>query len=243
MPEVSESVQEPVVQASESLGWRAGLPDDLKQNEALIPFKTVGEFAKSYLETSTKAKDLEGKIGNYVPKLPDNATDEDRNAYYAALGRPKTPSEYKLPGEDKNASEWNEWSHGLLYKAGLTQAQAELVGTGWNQMVQQIVEKHNASIQNEIKEADTKLRSEYGDKYETNVELAKRFYQNTLGTEFDKAFDAGTSVNRSDIIRLLIKVASKTGEDTSPQGGHDVKSEQSGRYDFSMLHLPPKRTA
>ena len=102
-------VEQPV---QESLGWRAGLPDDLKQNEAFTAFKTVGELGKDYLGLKAKAAELEGKLGNYVPKLPDNATDEDRNLYYDALGRPKQPSEYEFDGEDKNAPEWtDQWKH------------------------------------------------------------------------------------------------------------------------------------
>ena len=50
---------------TESLGWRAGLPDNLKQNEAIVPFKTVGEFAQDYLQVRTKATDLEGKLKDY----------------------------------------------------------------------------------------------------------------------------------------------------------------------------------
>ena len=39
-----EAVLEALSSTQESLGWRAGLPDELKQNEAFVPFKTVGEF-------------------------------------------------------------------------------------------------------------------------------------------------------------------------------------------------------
>ena len=67
--------------------------------------------------------------------------------------------------------------------------------------------------------AEAKLKSEWGDKFDTNVELAKRLYQKHLGNEFDKDFDSGTGTTLRSTIRLLLKVASLTGEDRSPQGG------------------------
>ena len=231
----------PVV--TESLGWRAGLPDDLKQNEAFTNFKTVGEFGKDYLAVKAKATELEGKLGDYVPKLPDNATDEDRNLYFDALGRPKQPSEYELDGEDKNAPEWNQWSRGLLHSAGLTKAQAKIMNAGFNQKVQAMVDAHNASVQAEVKASETKLRSEWGDKFDTNVELAKRLYQKYGEGEFDKAFDAGSAANRFSVIKMLVKFASVTGEDRSPQGGtsHSNGGTTPSFINYDKSPAPPKR--
>src|SRR5271157_2714976 len=88
----------------ESLGWRAGLPDDLKTNEVFAAHKTVGDFAKSHLELSAKATELEGKLGNVIPKLGENATPEDRNKFFEALGRPKEAKEYEFDGQSENAT-------------------------------------------------------------------------------------------------------------------------------------------
>ncbi len=223
-------------------GWISGLPDPLKTNEAFTKFKTVGEFAQHHLDVSTKAADLEKKMGDYVPKLPDNATDEDRNLYFDALGRPKQPSEYELDGEDKNAPEWNQWSKGLLHSAGLTKAQAKIVAAGWNQKFQGMVEAHNAAIKAEVSESEAKLRSEYGAKFDTNVELAKRLYQKYGEGEFDKAFDEGTSANRYSIIKMLVKFASVTGEDKSPQGGNSrTESKGSSFINYDKSPEPPKK--
>jgi hypothetical protein len=210
MPEESA----PVV---ESLGWRAGLPDDLKQNEAIVPFKTVGDFAKDYLDVKTKATELEGKLGNYVPKLPDNATDAERNLYFDALGRPKSADEYKLGGDGKNAVQWDaQWKQNF-HSLGLTQSQAAGLDGMINTSLQAVVDAHNAKLQGEYKTAETALKTEWGSKYDTNVELAKRLYSKQLGSEFDKDFAAGTDATRLSTIKMLVKMASLTGEDNSPQ--------------------------
>jgi hypothetical protein len=228
--------------AAESLGWRAGLPDELKQNEALVPFKTVGDLGKDYLAVRTKATELEKKIGEYVPKLPDDATDEDRNLYYDALGRPKQPSEYEFDGEDKNAPEWtNQWKQ-EFHSLGLTKTQAKALSQKWNGYMQKMVEAHNTSVQNEMKSAEAKLRIEMGDKYDTNVELAKRMHQKHLGTEFDKAFDAAPPEARFGMVKLLLKVAALTGEDRSPQAGNGLPGGKAVSFiSYDKSPAPPKK--
>ncbi len=201
-----------------SLGWRAGLPDDLKTNEAFVPFKTVGDFGKSYLELNTKAKTLETKLADAVPKLPDDASDEDKALYYDALGRPKEAKEYELDGEDKNAPEWTNFWKGEFYGLGLTKAQAKQLSGKWNAQMQAMVKAHNDALTAEYAKAEKELRTELGDKYDTSVELAKRMIQKHTGTEYDTAFAAAPPPVRFAMTKFILKMASLTGEDRSPQG-------------------------
>lgn len=201
-----------------SLGWRAGLPDDLKQNTALATFKTVGDFTKEALTWKAKAGELEGKLADSVPKLPDDATDEDRATYYDALGRPKQASEYEFDGEDKNAPEWTNLWKGEFHKLGLTKSQAKQLSSVFNVQMQQLVDAHNNALKAEMTSAEQKLRSEMGDKFDSSVELAKRMWQKHGEGDFDKMFSTETATNRYGMVRFLLKMAALTGEDTSPQG-------------------------
>ena len=233
MPEaVAETQQVTTTTDATSLGWRAGLPDDLKQNEAFVPFKTVGDFAKSHLEVSTKAKELEAKLGDSIPKLPDNATAEDRNLYYNALGRPTQASEYEFDGEDKNAPEWTNFWKGEFHGLGLTKDQAKQLSGKWNAQMAAVVKAHNDALAAETTQAEQKLRTELGDKYDTNVELAKRMWQKHGEGDFDKAFANAPGTVRFANIRMLLKFAALTGEDVSPQGGNsqakNVPSDKQG---------------
>ena len=222
-------------------GWVAGLPDQLKANESLTKFKTVGDLASDYLATSTKATELEQKVSNSIPKLTETATDADRAAFYDALGRPKDAKEYEFDGEDKNAPEWtNHWKQ-VSHSLGLTKTQAKNLSTAFNAQMTQMVEAHNAKIAGEVTAATEKLKSEWGDKFDTNVELAKRVYQKHIGTEFDKDFDAGTGTTRLQTMRLIMKFAALTGEDRSPQGGNTISSTGAGNP-FPNSKMQPART-
>jgi hypothetical protein len=235
MPEETQQTQ------TESLGWRAGLPGDLQQSETFKPFKTVGDFAKNYLETTAKVPELEQRLSNSIPKLKDDASDAERSQYFDALGRPKQPSEYTVEGEDKNAPEWNTSYKQAFHSAGLTNTQAGTIGKWWNGQMTKMVEAHNAKIQGEMTAATEKLKSEWGDKFDTNVELAKRVYQKHIGTEFDKDFDAGTGTTRLATMRLIMKFAALTGEDRSPQGGNSITDKTAGNP-FPNSKMPPART-
>ena len=202
----------------ESLGWRAGLPDDLKQNETFKSFKTVGDFAKAHLETATKLSDAETKLKDFIPRLPDNATDEEKGIYYNALGRPEKAADYEFDGEDKNAPEWTGFWKQQFHSLGLTKVQAKQLSGMWNGQLQKMVDSYNEGRKNEVAAAESKLRTELGDKFDANVELAKRVYKNHLGAEFDKDFSNGSSGTRFQMVRLILKLATLTGEDRSPQG-------------------------
>jgi hypothetical protein len=225
-----------------SLGWRAGLPDELKQNPDLANFKTVGDFAKHALEVETKAKELETKLGDYIPKLPEDATDEERNLYLNALGRPQQASEYEFDGEDKNAPEWTNLWKNEFHQLGLTKQQAKELSGKWNTQIQAMVQAHNDAVAKETTAAEQKLRTELGDKYDTNVELAKRLWQKHGEGEFDKTFADAPGNVRFGTIRALLKFAALTGEDTSPQGGHSaIKRDATPGFDYSKSPKPPGR--
>lgn len=236
MPEESQQQQAPTLP-----GWIAGLPDQLKANETFSKYKTVGDFATDYLAVSQKATELEQKVSNSIPKLKDDASPEERSQFFDALGRPKEAKEYEFEGEDKNAPEWTaEWKQ-TFYDEGLSKATAKNLSAKFNAKIQSMVESHNDSLKAEVATAETALKSEWGDKFDTNVELAKRLYQKHLGKEFDADFDAGTGKTRLQTLRLLMKVAALTGEDRSPQGTQGLPDKGAGNP-YPNSKMQPART-
>jgi len=97
------------------------LPEDLRSDPSLQPFKDVPELAKSFVHAQRM-------IG--MEKLPvpgPNATDEDWNVVYDKLGRPEAPDKYELPAppegfelDPEMASAFRETAH----KLGLLPQQA-----------------------------------------------------------------------------------------------------------------------
>ena len=237
MPEVLDQP------ATDSLGWRAGLPDDLKQDEAFVPYKTVGDFAKAHKDTAAKAKDLEGKLANSIPKLGENATQEERDKFFNSLGRPEKPDGYGLTKDSKNAPEWDQYWEKALFDNGVSLTTAQGLKRALDTQMQQMVEAHNSAIEKQITETSAALKTELGDKYDASIALASRLWKELGKTEveFDKAFAQETSATRVTMIRFLLNVAAKTGEDVSLRGAGErgkVPDSSSRGYDLSVFNLP-----
>ena len=231
-------------QQQEGLGWRAGLPDDLKAHESIVPYKTVGDFAKSYIETTGKLREAEGKLSNSIPKLSANATPEEREKYFNQLGRPEKPDGYELDGEDRNAPEWTGYWRNELHRIGVPKDQAKAISAAFNNQIKSMVEAHNAKILQENEKAAETLKTELGDRYDASVALASRLWKQWGNTEveFDKAFATETSANRVTMIRFLLNVAAKTGEDSSLHSGQmRQRSEPGNKMDYSKSKMPPPR--
>lgn len=235
-----EDVQQPT---AESLGWRAGLPDDLKQDETFAAYKTVGDFAKAHKETAAKVKDYEGKLSNSIPKLRENATPEERDQFFNSLGRPSKPEEYEFVNEDKNAPEWTASWKQDLHKIGVSKETAKQLSGLFDAKIQGMVEAHNAKIVQENSDAAAALKTELGDKYDASVALVSRLWKQWGKTEveFDKAFATETSANRVTMMRFLLNVAAKTGEDTSLKASGQRQEGPKSGYDLAKFNLPPAK--
>jgi len=235
--------------------WLAQLPADLQGNEQLTGFATLGDFAKSSLETHGKLTETEGKLtaldGEYktykersIPKLPDNATDEDKNLFYTALGRPEKAEGYELDGEKENAAEWNKWVRDTLFSLNVPQETAKGLSKAWNEQIRNMVEAHNTQVQENIKKeietSSESLKVKYGDKLPAMEALADRMWSKRSDAKFDEAFKKESSATRFVMIDFLLNLAKETGEDVSPQksfGG--IKGADSGVW---FPNSPPSPT-
>jgi len=235
-----EEVHQPVV---ESPGWRAGLPAEIRDNETFVPYKTVGDFAKAHIETATKLKDAEGKLGNSIPKLSPNATPEEREKFFNLLGRPEKPEGYELDGEDKNAPEWTGYWRNELHKIGVPKDQAKAISAAFNNQMKSMVDQHNAKLLKENSDAATALKTELGDKYDASVALVSRLWKQWGKTEvdFDKAFATETSANRITMMRFLLNVAAKTGEDSSLRASGQRQQQLATFMTYDKSPAPPRR--
>jgi hypothetical protein len=243
MPEAEVVEQSTGNQQQESLGWRSAISPDLQQNEALTPYKNVNDLAKVHIETVRKAKDLEVKVGNSIPKLGENATPEEREKFYTSLGRPEKPEGYEFVGEDKAAPEWTKAYKDAMHRMGVPKAMAKELSEFNSNMINQMVEQHNAKILDENTKATATLKAELGDKYDASVALVSRLWKQWGKTEvdFDKAFSTETSANRTTMMRFLLNVAAKTGEDTSLRGSSQRQEAPKSGYDLSKFNLPAAR--
>ena len=224
-------------QGQQSLGWRAALPDEFKEHEFVKTFQKPGDFVKSAIEIKTERDALNKKLENVIPKLSPDATQEQKDAFYASLGRPEKADGYEFEGTIDEATA--KWAKDTFYQAGLTKDQAKVVQTQWNGFMEKMVKAETDSREKERTAAEAALKTELGDKYDASIELVKRFWQKHSNEDFDKFVNETKIGNDPRMIRFLVNVAKVTGEDSSPPGSPSRSSKAPAGLVYDKSPAPP----
>jgi len=216
---------------SQSLGWRAALPDEFKEHEFVKTFQKPGDFVKSALEIKTDRDSIKTRLDNSIPKLNDKSTPEEVSTYHKAIGVPDKPEGYEFPQIEgkENSPEMVKWAQGIFHKYHVPKDAAKGIGQEWNSFVSGMVEAENKMAEEEKVENEKKFRAEFKteEEYKAGRELTKRFWNKLMGTDFDEAYKEAEAWQVPVFMRALFVIAKKTGEDWSPSsaggGGGEVK--------------------
>jgi len=231
---------------SQDLGWRAALPDDLKNHEFIKDYTKPGDAIQDFVKLKTETANM--------LKVPgEDATDEERAAFYTKLGRPENANDYKLtrpenypedaPYDDQTAEAFK----GIFHELGIPGQTAEklwgkyheITAKGFAIQQQQETDAVNAAI-------DTLKNENPGDKFKEITEIAHRTFTGLFGDEkLDseaKAFIEKTKVNGTPIgnhpmfIRMFHKIGTMIGDDkmNPNDGGHGpgMSDEEAARSRF-----------
>ena len=156
--------------------WMQSLPDDLKTNEVLAQFPTIGDASKALVTYKTS----EGKV---IAIPGEGATDAERAAFYTKLGRPETADKYSitkpadLPEGIEYSADVEAAFKKVAHEKGLSDTTAkEIYGWYWDL----VKAGHVQAMQTEkaaTEKAVNTLKDEWkGDAFKVNSELAKRAF-------------------------------------------------------------------
>lgn len=201
----------------------ATLPEDLRKEPSLVTFKDPATLAKSYVE----AQKL---IGAKRIALPgEKANDAEWEAFYNQVGRPETPDKYedvvlkdekgnvKLQPDPAEAAELKKFFH----KMGLTGKQAKMMqeySLGYLDKNRSTME---AAKKQEAEAGVQKLKSEWGDKFDLNVDTARSVIKKFGGedaAEVQKFLDDSGLGNNAQLVKLMAKIGESILEDSSRRG-------------------------
>lgn len=155
-----------------NVAWKDHIPEDLKQEKFWEQVPDMPTLVKNY----GNAQKL---IGSSVRVPGDDATPEQRAAFYKKLGRPDDPKGYQLDGvqgADKLPQDLVEWFKQASFDAGVPQ-------TGFNTMLSKYVpvfegmkEASADQIAIEARQVEETLKraDQWGANYDRNMALARR---------------------------------------------------------------------
>ena len=207
----SDQPQEPKVD------FQSLIPEEYKNEKALQNFQDMDGFVKSYLHSQKL-------VGSDKIPIPNKfATDEDWNAVYEKLGKPKSPDEYKynLPKESKLDDDSLKAFSATAHQLGLLPKQAEGIINYYNELANASEVDTNAKAETARAETEKTLRKEYGSAYKHRIHAAKNLASSTLGNDFlnSTILQDGSKLGDNPIVvKAFAELASQISEDTMVKG-------------------------
>ena len=212
------------VSSDNSGNWRDTLSEDLRNNDSLSKFTDINALAKSYVNA-------ESMIGKDKIVLP--TTEDEWNEAYNKLGRPEDASGYELTlpegvqGDDPVLGGFKD----TAYELGLNKNQTAKLAEWYFNTQQKAVDEVKANINNSYDEASQQLKSQWGERYEQNLEMANRALSEFGGDELIEKLGALGLDNDPGVVQFLFNVSQKTLE----QGGLQNSGNSGDSLDPSQL--------
>jgi hypothetical protein len=219
-------------QQQQSLGWRAALPDDLKEHEYVKTFSKPGDFVKSALEVKTERDALKGKLESAIPKLTDKPTPEEIASYRKAMGVPEKPEDYGFPKAEgvEHDPKMVSWAQNLFHSLNLSKAVGERISAEWDQFMKGMVSEEDRLAKEATEKATADFRKQFtndGD-FKAAVELTRRYWEKVIpevsksanlpAQDFKKFWEETGAGNDPYMLGFILYHAKKFGEDSSPLG-------------------------
>jgi hypothetical protein len=199
----------------ETTDWKSSLSEDIRSDKSLENIKDISGLAKSYIH----AQKMVG--ADKIPVPNKYATEDDWNAVYEKLGRPKTADGYKfdLP-QDKQVDEMSlkEFSN-QAHKLGLLPNQAQGMVKFYNEMTSKSLQDADSKALAARENSTKELKQEWGQAFEQKVSKAANL-ANSVGAKelLNTNLADGTKLGDHPVmIKAFAQLADKMGEDSLVQ--------------------------
>ncbi len=201
-------------------GWRGTLEEDLREDKSLIVFKSVGDLAKSFVNT----KKMVG--ANVIPVPGDTSTEGEWQEYHKAGGRPETVADYNLKAPEGFPEDMLEkvfpkarveaWQE-RFFKGGISaKAANQFIAEFANDMLVDIKAMEQAK-EAEMAELKSGLATDWGAAFEQKKHLGNMAIdEGTSGDDDFKARLVKKFGNDPDFIRFSANLGGKFAEGKPP---------------------------
>lgn len=194
--------------------WTSSLPDELKNDPAILKFNSIDALAKSY-------KHLEKNIGGNKINIPDqHATAEDWAEVFKKLGNPDKLEEYSVtPPEGGLLDEEviNSFRE-LAHKNGILPRQAQEILNWYNGVLTEQNSQMQINTQTQISEATETLKNEWGVGFEGKVAQARAAVKEFGGQELLDVLNQSGLGNNVQVIKAFANIGNKILEDKALPG-------------------------
>jgi hypothetical protein len=212
-------------------GIRAQFSDPLKNHEAFTGMNKADDLANAYLETMGKVKDYEGKLANSIPKLSDKSTEEERAAYFKAIGMPDKPEEYEmqLPEGTVADPKFIEGFTKMAFDNGFSKPQVASLTAWYTQNMKDTQATVEKSLKVRQEKAVNELKDEWGGEYDAKLDAANKAVARIVDDDTYEYMKGYGLTNDSKMVKFFHRLSEVISEDAfiPPKGTPPRQREKS----------------
>ena len=188
------------------------LPEDVRDHESLKEIQDSGQLAQKYLEMSAKVPVVPGDAEGYMYQFPEGFS----------------ANEADVSGFRQTA-----------FEMGLTQDQFAKAMAFQVSREQRMAEEVKADIAKNRQQSVESLKKEWGDKFEPNLEVAKRVYKRFADEGSKQFIEQSRFGDNPAIIKLFHRIGTVLSEDIlEPGASRSTSQERRDEAGRPMLSFP-----
>lgn len=213
-------------------------PEEFRSEPSLAAIKTVQDLTKGYVS----AQKLIGAKRIALPS--ETAAPAEWEAFYTQIGRPDAPEKYTVPEiKDMDPSlkldgDRLKAAQKVMFDSGLTPKQARTLMEYYMTSTDGQVKAAKTSQEVQSATAITGLKQEWGDKYTSNVDVAKSVVKKFGGEEFATYLEQSGMGNNIPLIKMLHKFGMAILEDKDrggPGAGLELTDQTRAEQEIANL--------
>jgi hypothetical protein len=218
--------------AQPGFDWKSGLPADLANSPT---YKMYDNSKEGLAKAVTSHLELEKLLGTEkvpIPKGPDDK--EGWNRYAKAMGIPDKADAYGLADPDipesmKGVTFNKQKFAEVVHAHKLTPGQAKGLWEAYTNMAKEAYGNAMKSHQETMTKTVNQMRSEWGDAYDSNVELGQMVINKFASEQDSQDFITATLAKDPRGIKFLAKIGSQFAEN------------KIGDFSYSRFSLSPEQ--
>ena len=200
-------------------GWNSTLSEDIREEKSLASFKTVGDLAKSFVNTKKM-------VGKNVVAIPnETSTEGEWQEYFKAGGRPETVDDYGLKAPEGLPPELAEqifpeaklksWQD-RFFKAGVSKKAADVFVAEFAKDI--LAESQAITQANETAAAElvSGLATEWGAAYDQKLHMGDMAVQDFAGDNQELKESLGYLRKDPNAIKMLAHFGGLLAEGKPP---------------------------
>lgn len=209
------NAEEVNLDAPKTASWKDNLPTDLKNSPLLQKFEDTPEGLGKAMESHAN---LEQLLGHEKVPIPKDANDtEGWNRFSKAMGIPDRAEAYGLPdsnlpesmqGVTIDKAKFGE----IVHAHKLTPDQAKGLWEAYNEINIDTYQKAVAAKEQQVQDTVNRLKGDWGDAYETNVELGQTVINKFAPDQEDNDYITNVLASDPRGIKFLAKIGDQFAE-------------------------------